>query len=344
VESTTGQPNAGPLGFALSSFTGLAASRLADLAVQAERRGFGTIAVTESYSDIMPLAAAVAWATRSATVATAIANTGFRHPALMAMGAVAVDDLSGGRFVLGLGVGTQWFDRAAVSDAARRPLAVLVEYVEVLRRLWDAGPSTVRMDGSFYRLDDFHLDARPRRARIPIYLAALGPGMLRLAGRIADGVFLNLAPPDTLPEMIAEIREAAVSAGRAPTEVTISTLVRTCLDDDPDRARDGARASLPLYVSFPGYARYLRALGYGAVVDAVQAALGRGDQAAATAAIPDELVDRLTVHGPPDRCRAGVERFRAAGVDLPIISPRPPDGDWDSALPRAVEVFAPGPR
>jgi 5,10-methylenetetrahydromethanopterin reductase len=331
----------GPIGLALSSLTGLAPSRLAELAVQAERRGFDTIAVTESYSDIMPLAAAVARATRSATVATAIANTGFRHPALMAMGASAVDELSGGRFVLGLGVGTQWFDRAAVSEVARRPLAALAEYVEVMRRLWDAGPRTVRMDGSFYRLDDFHLDRHPRRPRIPVYLAALGPGMLRLAGRIADGVFLNLAPPDTLPGMIARVREAAVSAGRAPGAVAIAALARTCLDDDLDRARDGARASLPLYVGFPAYARYLRALGYGAVVDAVHAALARDDQAAAIAAIPDELVDRLTVYGPPDRCRAGVERLRAAGVDLPIVSARPADGDWDGALPRAIDAFAP---
>jgi 5,10-methylenetetrahydromethanopterin reductase len=333
----------GPLGLALSSFTGLAATRLAELAVQAEQRGFKTIAVTESYSDIMPLAAAVARATRSATIATAIANTGFRHPALMAMGAVAVDDLSGGRFVLGLGVGTQWFDRAAVSDVARRPLAALAEYVEMMRWLWEAGPSSVRMHGRFYRLDDFHLDVRPRRARIPIYLAALGPGMLRLAGRIADGVFLNLAPTDRLPEMIAQIREAAVSVGRAPGAVTISTLVRICLDDDLDRARDATRASLPLYISFPGYARYLRALGYGAVVDAVQSALAHRGQAGAEAAIPDELVDRLTLYGPPDRCRAGVERFRAAGVDLPILSPRPPDGDWDRALSQAIDTFGPNP-
>src|SRR3712207_724215 len=103
------------LGLALSSLTGLPPSRLAQLALTAERRGFTAVALTESYNDVMPLAAAVAGATRSVQVATAIANVGFRHPALMAMGAAAVDELSGGRFVLGLGVGTQWFDRRAVA-------------------------------------------------------------------------------------------------------------------------------------------------------------------------------------------------------------------------------------
>ena len=329
-----------PLGFALSSLTGLSPSELARLAAVAERRGFGALALTESYNDVMPLAAAVAGATRRTTIATTIANVGFRHPALMAMGAAAVDELSGGRLVLGLGVGTQWFDRALVGEVARRPLAALAEYVALVRRLWEAGTTGCHEGGEFYRLDDFHLDFAPLRPRIPIYLAAMGPGMLRLAGRLADGVFLGLAPTDAIPAMVAVVCAAAVEAGREPGDVTIAMLIRTCVDDDPQRARAGARASIPLYATFPGYARHLRALGYGAMVDAIQAAWARGDRAAAAAQIPDELVDRVAVHGPADRCRAGLEHFRAAGLDLPIVSPRTPDGDWPTTLQRAIDAFA----
>jgi alkanesulfonate monooxygenase SsuD/methylene tetrahydromethanopterin reductase-like flavin-dependent oxidoreductase (luciferase family) len=326
-----------PLGLALSSLTGLPPSELAALAAQAERRGFSALALTESYNDVLPLAAAVAGLTRSATIATAIANIGFRHPALMAMGAAAVDELSGGRFVLGLGVGTQWFDRGPQTSLSERPLAVLAEYVRLLRRLWAAGTSGCADGGAFYRLDDFRLDFEPLRPSIPTYLAAMGPGMLRLAGRLAEGVFLGLAPLETIPGMIEEVR----AAGRGERQVIIAMQVRTCLHEDLDRAREGARASLPLYLTFPGYARHLRGLGYGAVVEAVQAAWTAGDRARAAAAIPDELLDRVTVYGPPERCRAGLERFRAAGLDLPIVSIRAAGEDWLTTLRRAIDVLAP---
>src|SRR5215212_1586957 len=111
-----------PLGLALSSLTGLPPSSLAALAARAEQRGFSTLTLTESFNDVTPLAAAVATQTHSATIATAIANVGFRHPALLAMSAAGIDELSGGRFVLGLGVGTQWFDRAALGGLSGRPL------------------------------------------------------------------------------------------------------------------------------------------------------------------------------------------------------------------------------
>lgn len=332
------------IGFALSSLTGLPPSELARLAGVAERRGFDTLALTESYNDVMPLATAVAGATRSARVATAIANVGFRHPALMAMGAAAVDELSGGRFVLGLGIGTQWFDRAALGEADRRPLGALAEYVGLLRRLWAAGTDECHADGEFYRLDRFHLDSRPLRPDIPIYLAALGPAMLRLAGRLADGVFLNLVPPETLPEMLDRIHEAAVEAGRAPEAVTVAMMIRACPDDDVDRARDAIRASFPHYLRFPGYVRHLTALGYGTAVDEAHAALDRGELAAAVSAVPDELIDRTALYGPPERCRAGLERFRASGLDLPIISARALGEDWTPTLERAISAFAPNPR
>jgi hypothetical protein len=80
-------------------------------------------------------------------------------------------------------------------------------------------------------------------------------------------------------------------------------------------------------------------LGYGAVVEAVKAAYARGESEAAAAAIPDELVDRVAVYGPEDRCRAGLERFRTAGLDLAIVSVRRSVQDWGSSLERAIEAF-----
>jgi alkanesulfonate monooxygenase SsuD/methylene tetrahydromethanopterin reductase-like flavin-dependent oxidoreductase (luciferase family) len=338
------------LGFAFNSFTGLRPSQLVTLAAEAERRGFSDLVVTESYNDIMALAAAVAVTTGRARILTAIANAGFRHPALMALGASAVDDLAGGRLVLGLGIGTQWFDRATAAPLLERPIGGLEEYVALVRRVLAAGRSTVEAgDGACrgaYRLDPFRSDFEPGRPAIPIYLAAMGPSMLRLVGRVADGVFLGLTPAESIPEMVSSVRAAAEGAGRDPDAVTIAMQVRTCLNDDLELAREGSRAALPMYFRFPGYARHLRALGYGRVVDQVDAALERGDERAARRAIPDELVDRLAVHGDAVRCREGLERFRAAGVELPIVAIRAAGGaaggaDWEATYRAAIEALAP---
>ena len=329
------------LGVALSSNTGLPPSSLVALSQEVERHGYDAVGLTESYNDVMALAGAVAVATQRPRILTTIANTGFRHPALMALGAAAVDDLSGGRLTLGLGVGTQWFDAAARQISVGRPLAALREYVEQIRALLAAGTSHTEASGQIYQLARFHLDAQPLRPRIPIYFAAMGPAMLRLSGQLADGVLLGLSPLETIPGMVQQVRQAAVEAGRQPGDVTIALQLRTCLHPDLAVARDGARAALPVYFGFPGYQRHLRLLGYGAVVDAVLAALDQGQPKAAARAIPDELVDRISAHGPLERCLAEYERWRAAGIDLLIVAARRSTQPWEPTLREAIAAFAP---
>jgi alkanesulfonate monooxygenase SsuD/methylene tetrahydromethanopterin reductase-like flavin-dependent oxidoreductase (luciferase family) len=319
-----------PIGLALSSLSGLPPRRLALLAAVAEQRGFEFLALTESHNDVFPLAAGIAACTREVTIATTIANIGFRHPALMALSAATVDDLSDGRFVLGLGVGTQWFD---LDQRPKSSLDGVREYVAVVRQVLASGHDSSQRDGDHYRLDRFHVDFQPMRPDIPIYLAALNDGMLRLAGEIADGVVLNLVPLDLVPSVVATVREAAADAGRDPARVRITMMIRAGLEADIRRAREIVRESIPRYLTFPGYARRFRQLGYGAAVDAAE----RGD----SSAIPDELVDRLAVFGPDERCRAGVEAFRSAGIDLPIVSPRTFDDDWEATIERAMDVFGP---
>lgn len=333
--------SAAPLGFALSSNTGLPPSRLVALSQEVERAGYEVVALTESYNDVLALAGAVAVSTSRPRLVTTIANTGFRHPALMALGAAAVDDLSGGRFTLGLGVGTQWFDPAARQVSVGRPLTALREYVAQIRALLAAGTSPTEASGQIYQLARFHLDAQPVRPRVPIYFAAMGPAMLRLSGQLADGVLLGLTPLETVPELVQQVRQAAVEAGRQPGDVTVALQLRTCLDPDLAVARDGARAALPVYFGFPGYQRHLRSLGYGAVVEAVLTALERGQPAAAARAIPDELVDRVSAHGPLERCLAEYERWRASGLDLLIVAARRSTQPWEPTLREAIAAFAP---
>ncbi|MFN8523308.1 MAG: LLM class flavin-dependent oxidoreductase [Chloroflexota bacterium] len=328
----------GPIGLALGGGSGLPPRRLTLLATIAEQRGFDLLALNEGHADVFALASAIAASTREIGIQTAIANIGWRHPAMMALSAAAVDELSDGRFALGIGVGTQWFDTA---DGYGGALSRVREYVDAMRALWAAGQSPVSHAGAHYRVERFRMDFPPLRADVPVYLAALNPGMLRLAGAIADGVVLNLVPLDAVAECVSLVREGAASAGRRPGGVKISLLIRAGLEDDASRGREIIRSSLPRYFRFAGYAKRFTTLGYGAVVQAVQAALDNDDARGAARAIPDELVDRLAVFGPGDRCRAGVEAFRAVGVDVPIVSPRTASDDWEATIGRAIDTFGP---
>lgn len=326
--------------FGLFSRSGLGPRAAAGVAAAAERAGYDHVFVTESCCDVFPYLAACAAATHRARLGPAIANVGLRHPALLAMSAAAADELSGGRLVLGLGLGTQWFTAEAARAARERPLRAMRECVELIRALWAGRPG---YQGEIYRVGDWTLDARPLRPAIPVYLAALNPGMGRLAGAIADGVLLGaLVPLDRLPEARARVAEGAAAAGRDPGAVRIGAMLRVCVDDDLGRAREGARATIPLYLTFPGYARYLTAIGFGTVVGAVSAALARGDERAALAQVPDELVERTQVFGDAARCRARVEAYRRAGCELPVILARPAAGvGWTDAIDRALAALAP---
>lgn len=147
-----------------------------------------------------------------------------------------------------------------------------------------------------------------------------------------------------MPLAITHVAEGARGAGRDPGEVTIACMLRVCVDEDLERAREGARATIPPYLAFSGYARYLSGLGYVSIVRSVTDSLARGDVAGATRQVPDELVDRTLVYGSVARCRARVDEYRRTGVQLPVILARPAEGvPWREALGRTLDALAPRP-
>jgi len=328
------------LAFGIFGRSGLPPTAVGEVAARAEALGYAGAVVTETWSDVFPYAIACARATRRLHVSTAIANMGFRHPALMAYSAAETDELAGGRFSVGIGIGTQWFTTGAADAQRARPLRAVREYVEVMRAVWRGEGSYA---GEIFRLDGVGADIRPARP-VPVFFAALNPGMCRLAGALADGVYLGaLIPLDRIPEAIGWVTEGAHAAGRPPGAVTFASMVRVCVDDDETRGREGARQSIPLYLTFDGYARYVTSIGYGTVVSAVREALRRGDEAAAARQVPDELVTRTHVFGPVARCRARVAEYLKAGIQRPVILPRPAPGrGWPETLERTMAAIAPG--
>ncbi len=310
------------------------------MAALAEEAGFGAVFVAEGHGDALALCHPVAAATRRVRVGTAIANAALRPPVLAAKTAAQLDHAAGGRFVLGLGVGNRMMNsRFGIAPFA--PLAMTEEYVGVVRAVLGGSPG---YDGTVYRTGMVPLDSPPVRAGLPVYLAALGPRMLALAGRIADGVILNLMTPAQAGAAAEVVRAAAASAGRDPASVEIACVVHCALSSDPAVAAAAARAMVLRYVLHPAVPRLFGELDGGPDLGPVRELLLAGDRSGAVGRVPQRVADGFVAHGDAARCAGRVAQYRAAGVDLPVLFPVPVGGDWGyekviSVLGSAIGAF-----
>ncbi|WP_312034113.1 LLM class F420-dependent oxidoreductase [Actinoplanes sp. TBRC 11911] len=256
-----------------------------------------------------PLALAAAWAP-SFRLGTAIAPVFTRGPALLAMTAAALAEAAPGRVQLGIGssspvVVEDWNGVEFASPYARSR--------DMLRFLAAAlAGETVTEEYSTFAVKRFRLE-RPPAVLPKIHLAALRPGMLRLAASSADGVILNWLSPADVPTALAEL-------SGAPSDFEVVARIFVCPTPDAAYARTVARRMIAAYVNVPAYAAFHRWLGRAEVLTPVWEAWSAGDRKAALAAIPDSLVDELVVHGSPAECRAKVEEYVKAGVTVPAMA------------------------
>jgi alkanesulfonate monooxygenase SsuD/methylene tetrahydromethanopterin reductase-like flavin-dependent oxidoreductase (luciferase family) len=290
---------------------------------QAEARGFTGVFLTESFNDSLAYAEAVALGTTRILVGTAITNVYLRHPTLLAQGAAAVQELSGGRLRLGLGVGHREVNEPLGIDMGN-PIRKIRGVVETLRSAWTRGPH------------------QPRPAAPPpVYLAGLRTKMLELAGAVADGVILNLFPLARYEAARAALARGAAAAGRDLGGFAICHFTTCYLSDDLGAARHQARRMLARYANLPFYGNMLAESGFAPEVAAVRAAWAAGDVGAAEAAVSDALVDGVTLVGPPERCCARLDAYRAAGATLPIVFPNPVKESRAAAVERALAAVGP---
>jgi 5,10-methylenetetrahydromethanopterin reductase len=315
----------GSLGLSIASHSGLAPAAVGDVARAAEAAGFGAVFVAEGHGDALALCHPVAAATRRVRVGTAITNAALRPPVLAAKTAAQLDHASQGRFVLGLGVGNGVMNsRFGLPPFAPRPM--IEEYVGVVRAV--LGGSPVGYEGQVYRTGVVPLDSPPVRAGLPIYLAALGPRMTALAGRIADGVILNLMTPAQAGAAASAVRAAAAAAGRDPASVEIVCVVHCALSESLADAAAAARAVVLRYVLHPSVPVLFGEVDGGVSLDGVRELLLAGDREGAAGRVPQEVADGFVAHGDAARCAGRIAEYRAAGVDLPVVFPVPVGGDW----------------
>jgi 5,10-methylenetetrahydromethanopterin reductase len=261
--------------------------------------------------------AAVTAATNRVRVATAVINPYTRGAVLAAVTAATLDELAGGRFILGIGPGSPTV-LARQGIGFDRPLMLLRETVDVVRRLLRG--EEVWFEGETIAVAGARLDFTPRRSTIPVYFGVTGPKALTLAGEMADGVILNgFVSLGYTRRAVQIVRDAAGRAGRDPAAVEFTGSVHVAIDADGTAARDAARPLIATYLA--GFPHIARESGLNpALLDRIGAVYRDQGQTAAAALVDDRIVDDLACVGTIDDVRHGLEQRRQAGVTLPIVS------------------------
>jgi len=277
-----------------------------------------------------PLALASTWEP-TMRLGTAIVPVFTRGPALIAMSAATMAAAAPGRFVLGLGASSPVIVGNWNGIAFDKPYLRSRDVLRFVKSALAGG----RVDGTFdtFAIKRFKLEQAPALPP-PVLLAALRPQMLRLAGREADGAILNwLASTD-----VARCVEAI---GNDSADVVARIFL--CPTDDASYARKLGRMLISTYLTVPAYAAFHDWLGRGAALAPMHAAWAAGDRAGAAAAIPDEVVDALVLHGTPESCRSQVQAYADAGVKTPVLALLPtPEATDAASLSDTLRRLGPG--
>jgi len=242
-----------------------------------------------------------------------------RHPVATAIEAATLDEISGGRLILGLGMAHRITMENWYGFDMSKPLSRFKEYVRIVRSVFRTGRA--EMNGEYYNVN-FGFIRYEARADLPIYTASLGPNSLRFAGAEADGIVLWACLPRYIREVVVpQLHAGARDAGRDPAEIEIVAAVPVAVCDDVEAARAGFRKEFFVYMTLPFYRRAIGGAGYQEEIERFDAAMAAGDMAGARAAISDRMLDEFTGIGDATAVRAKIEDFRAAGVTMPAIGP-----------------------
>jgi len=313
---------------------GLKASDQLQLVQQAEAAGFDSVWAAEAYgSDAATVLAWLAAQTSRIKIGAAIFQMPARSPAMTAMTAATLDQLSGGRMLLGIGTSGPQVAEGWHGQRFGKQLQRTREYVEILRKA--LARERLVYEGETYQLPlpdgpgkALKLMIAPVQERMPIYIAAIGPKNTQLTGEIADGWLPTFFSPEHVDDSRALLEEgAARNGGTLAESFDIAPNVQVVIDDDVDRARDMLRYFIALYVGGMGsrernfYNQLVQRYGFEDAAKEIQDLYLDGKKDEAAAAIPPELIDMVALVGPREKVRDRLEVYREAGVGSLIVSP-----------------------
>lgn len=324
----------------------------AELAAEAERLGYELALAAEGYrSDAVSVLGLVAGRTERIGLASGVMQIPGRPPGMAALTAATLNALSGGRFRLGLGVSNPQVSDGWYGVPFGRPLDRTREYVDVVRRALAGGP--VRYEGEHFPLPARGPGAAPLQiltepaGPVPVYLGAVGPRSLRLAGEIADGWLSGFTTPDLVAGSLTEIAAGRKSVGATLAGFEVVPFVPASFADDVAEAAEPLRAHYAHLLGIGGdenfYRRLAESMGYEAEIAVFRERLAAGDRAGAAAAVPLGFLDRTAMLGPVDRVADRMREFAEAGVT--VLSVMVSANATDTAgrlrvLGRAAEAFA----
>lgn len=293
------------------------------------------IADTGAGPDAFVVSAVAAQATKRARIGTAVIPIYTRALPVLAAGAGSAAQLAPGRFILGLGISSETIVDTWGGVPFRQPFTRMRETVDILRRMLAGERVTAK--GRTVRTANFRL-VSPPPAPVPIYIAALMPPMLELAGEIADGVILNFMPVEAVPRMLEHVRIGAERAKRNPADLEVVSRFQCVVTDDKAAARGALRHMMGPYFATSVYNRFVAWCGFGEEAREIDAGWRAKDRGRNLGAVTDEMVDRIAIIGSADECRERLAAFVAAGVTTPMIQPFLFD---EAAIWSTLEALAP---
>ena len=296
---------------------------------RAEGQGYEAAYVTHiAGRDSLTVLAAYATATERIRIGSGVTPIYSRTPVAAAQSIATVDELSGGRAVLGLGASHKPVVEGWFGQPLEKPVSDMREYVGIVRAILrgDDPPAGERFRSSF-RFMGF-----APRPDLPIYVGALSPRMLRLAGELGDGVTLWLCNPDYVRDVvIPEVTKGRERAGKGLDGFDVVAAVPTAVTDEPEAARARLRGDLIPYFSLPFYRAMLERSGFGEDIAGFDEGMARGDTDAAVGAISDRFLQTLAAIGSAEEAEATIRRYQDAGASSPCMG-GVPGTDFDATL------------
>jgi len=287
-------------------------------AVWAEKEGFDDLWFADSSGvDALTTAAAVAVKTERVRIGTAIIPVFSRSPAVLASTAHVLHQLSGGRFILGLGSSSPVMMEGWHGQKFEKPLTRVKETTQLIKSMLQGEKSD--FDGetiSSHGYRQLPLEAGSQ----PVYMAGLRAKMLETAAEFSDGVIVNLFPESALPKLIDHIRIGGERAGKKLEDIEVVCRHQVIVTEDKEKARNLIRSAFAPYYATPVYNSFLKWCGFGETADVISEGWSQKDRAKTTGALSDELVDQIAIIGSAEECQERIRGYAAGGITTHVLS------------------------
>ena len=314
-------------------------------AKRAEELGFGTFWVPEDpfYRGAFVLGSAVACGTSKIKIGLGIVNPYTRHPALTAMEFAALDEVSDGRAILGIGAGLKDWIEGRLKIPYTRPTTAMRESIEIIRRFFRGEELTY--PGRVFQTERIQMSFKPTRTEIPIYLGILGPKNCELTGEVADGLLLSvMSSPAYVKFAMDHVRIGLKKSGRDASKFSVGAYILSSISEDERAARDRLRPMVAILISLmapqPTTAIFAAAGLAPETIIAFGESFARGK--IPVDMVTDEMVDTFTIAGSPARCRENLARLVEAGMTAPVffeVPGVPPQQTMDDAHRHLMPYF-----